>query len=297
MPVLSVSCLFVGMLLSRCAALQKVQAVLRRCKWRRQHDWRCSHLRFVARAGPSTLAATRTRPWMLRRRQTQPRRGAMPLAAPLCCARCLRPASAYPKDCGLDTCCRVFSSCRAYCKHFVLLHLHQGWFAPCAPLVLIECLGSECRCGLAATAACNVYNNVTGNIAPGSVQIGVSCCLHSGKSYKRTAAAGLTRISGCDEIVLLDCGLQPCILHSLHMARWVISLFRSMQMALRVFAGPVNGTGTQLSVAWNASARTATIVFKGSTTREDWITVRKCCAATCIVHHPCWQCLPVRPGA
>lgn len=46
-------------------------------------------------------------------------------------------------------------------------------------------------------------------------------------------------------------------------------------MALRVFAGPVNGTGTQLSVAWNASARTATIVFKGSTTREDWITVRR----------------------
>ena len=39
-------------------------------------------------------------------------------------------------------------------------------------------------------------------------------------------------------------------------------------------AGPVNGTGTQLSVAWNATARTATIVFKGSTTREDWITVR-----------------------
>lgn len=30
----------------------------------------------------------------------------------------------------------------------------------------------------AATAACNVYNNVTGNIAPGSVQIGASCYLH-----------------------------------------------------------------------------------------------------------------------
>lgn len=64
-----------------------------------------------------------------------------------------------------------------------------------------------CKMRPAATASCNVYNNGTGSIAPGSVQI-----------------------------------------------------------------GPVNGTGTQLSVAWNASARTATIVFKGSTTREDWIT-------------------------
>jgi hypothetical protein len=62
-------------------------------------------------------------------------------------------------------------------------------------------------------------------------------------------------------------------------------------------AGPVNGTGTQLSVAWNASARTATIVFKGSTTREDWITVRKRCAADCGLPHVGWQCRHVATGA
>lgn len=39
-------------------------------------------------------------------------------------------------------------------------------------------------------------------------------------------------------------------------------------------AGPVNDTGTQLAVAWNESSSTATIVFKGSTSREDWLTVR-----------------------
>ena len=59
------------------------------------------------------------------------------------------------------------------------------------------------------------------------------------------------------------------------MTCWATSLIRGTYHPLTVIAGPVNGTGTQLSVAWNASARTATIVFKGSTTREDWITVRE----------------------
>mmetsp|Transcript_18367 Transcript_18367/g.55306 ORF Transcript_18367/g.55306 Transcript_18367/m.55306 type:complete len:738 (+) Transcript_18367:203-2416(+) len=39
-----------------------------------------------------------------------------------------------------------------------------------------------------------------------------------------------------------------------------------------VTIGPVNDTGTQLAVAWNESSSTATIVFKGSTSREDWLT-------------------------
>jgi hypothetical protein len=45
----------------------------------------------------------------------------------------------------------------------------------------------------AATAACNVYNNVTGNIAPGSVQIGAFCCLHS-DILSTHSSAGLAKI-------------------------------------------------------------------------------------------------------
>ena len=124
----------------------------------------------------------------------------------------------------------------------------------------------------AATASCNVYNNVTGNIAPGSVQIGATCCAHSGKLLTHRL---------CKHVLPTSCHMcassfdkQPCIWIP-QMTCWATSLIRGTYDPLTAIAGPVNGTGTQLSVAWNASARTATIVFKGSTTREDWITVRE----------------------
>ncbi len=116
-------------------------------------------------------------------------------------------------------------------------------------------------------ASCNVYNNGTGTIAPGSITIGESSCFVSFTENEPPAWQSLCGTSAGRKS-------QAPSQHLRSSADVLLAGIHNFQQRMPLPAGPVNTTGTKLAVAWNATTKTATVVFQGSQSQEDWITVR-----------------------
>lgn len=129
-------------------------------------------------------------------------------------------------------------------------------------------------------ASCNVYKNGTGTIAPGSITVGESSCFVSCTENEPRAWQSLCGTSAGRKS---QAPSQQCR----RLARRHAHLSTRMPLP----AGPVNTTGTKLAVAWNDTTKTATIVFQGSQSQEDWITVRAAPSAACPRSPCCRACV------